>query len=258
MNAAPSNVVLVCGGLYHDFDYVRVQLLSRLYDLPQVRTSVHSDYSDIDAIARADALVTYTTDVIPDAAQQEALDQFLERGGRWFALHGTNAAIAIDENGYASSPPVAPKFMEMLGSQFLAHPPKGEFQVCRADSDDPIIADIEPFTVEDELYLVDVRGTFDTLLYARFSGKAMGGFSKREFFSDEPRPILYRRRWGKGEVLYFNLGHCRGHHDMRPLMDWYPEVERGAWTSPVFLQLLQRGLEWMTGDKQWQANRSRT
>lgn len=245
-------MVLVCGGLYHDFDYVRVQILQRLYDLPAVRTTVLSDYSDTDAIARADALVTYTTDVIPDDAQIEALDAFLQRGGRWFALHGTNAAIAIDDKGYASSPRVAPRFMQMLGSQFLAHPPKGEFQVQVAASDDPLIAGIEPFSVDDELYLVDVRGEFDTLLYARFNGKAMRGFSEREFFSDELRPILYRRRWGSGEVLYFNLGHCRGHHDMRPLMDWYPEVERCSWDSPVFLQLLERGLEWMSGKPQWQ------
>ena len=236
----------MCGGLYHDFDYVRVQILQRLYEDKNVRTVVLHDYSDIAAIEKADALVTYTTNVIPDAAQSAALKAFLSRGGSWFALHGTNAMVAIDDKGYASSPPVAPDFMSMLGSQFLAHPPKGEFEVHNACPDDPLVAGIETFVVDDELYLIDVRGDIETLLYANFSGKAMRGFAQRDHFSEERRPILYRRRVGEGQVLYLNLGHCRGHHDMQPLMDWYPEVERGAWSSPVFLTLIDRGLHWMT------------
>ncbi len=238
--------MLVCGGLYHDFDYVRVQLLQRLYAQQDVRTTVLPDYRDIAAIEQADALVTYTTNVMPNDAEIAALHAFLSRGGRWFALHGTNAMVDIDDKGYARSPPVAPAFMEMLGSQFLAHPPKGPFEVHNACPDDPLVAGIDTFTVDDELYLVDLRADIETLLYANFSGKAMRGFAERDYFDEARRPILYRRQVGDGQVLYLNLGHCRGHHDMRPLMDWYPEVERGAWSSPVFLTLIDRGLHWMT------------
>jgi hypothetical protein len=49
---------------------------------------------------------------------------------------------------------------------------------------------------------------------------------------------------GQGGVLYLTLGHCRGHYDMRPLMNWYPEIERGAWKLPAYYELLQRGIGW--------------
>lgn len=247
---ARCDVLLVCGGLFHDFDYVRLQILQRLAPLAHVRTQVASDYSDIAALKRAAAVVTYTTNVIPNEAQQAALSEFLERGGRWFALHGTNAMVEIDADGYATCPPVAPDFMNMLGSQFLAHPPKGEFAVHNARPDDPLVAGIDSFIVDDELYLIDERAPFETLLYAEFSGKAMRGFKERDYPETTRRPILYRRVVGAGEVLYLNLGHCRGHYDMQPLTDWYPDVERGSWTSPVFIELLERGIHWMTqGDQ---------
>lgn len=44
--------------------------------------------------------------------------------------------------------------------------------------------------------------------------------------------MYYIHRLGEGEVLYLNLGHCRGHYDMRPLMDYYPQIERGSWEKP--------------------------
>ena len=46
----------------------------------------------LDAIERADLLVTYTSNVRSGPAQQDALVHFVERGGRWLALHGTNSA----------------------------------------------------------------------------------------------------------------------------------------------------------------------
>lgn len=55
---------------------------------------------------------------------------------------------------------------------------------------------------------------------------------------------MYRKTVGQGAVLYLTLGHCRGHYDMRPLMDYYPQVERGAWELPVFHELLRRSLRW--------------
>jgi hypothetical protein len=48
-------------------------------------------------------------------------------------------------------------------------------------------------------------------------------------------------------VLYFTLGHARGHYDMRPLMDEYPTVERGSWPVPAFTELLRRSLRWAAG-----------
>jgi hypothetical protein len=31
---------------------------------------------------------------------------------------------------------------------------------------------------------------------------------------------------------------------MQPLIEFYPNIERGAWALPVFHNLLERGVEW--------------
>jgi hypothetical protein len=47
--------------------------------------------------------------------------------------------------------------------------------------------------------------------------------------------------------MYLTLGHCRGHLDLQPMVDFYPQVERCAWESPVYYELLRRGLAWAKG-----------
>ena len=56
--------------------------------------------------------------------------------------------------------------------------------------------------------------------------------------------FFYLHPCNGGEVLYLTLGHCRGRYDMQPLMDEYPHVERCSWESPVYWELLRRGISW--------------
>ena len=49
-------------------------------------------------------------------------------------------------------------------------------------------------------------------------------------------------------MLYNTLGHCRGHYDMQPVMDYYPKVERCSWELPQYYELLRRGIRWCLGD----------
>ena len=88
----PSRIdcVLVASGKYHDIDYARLELLKHLAADERVRVRVFEDYANLDAIRTARLLVTYTCDVIPSLEQQEALRPWVEAGGRWLALHGTN------------------------------------------------------------------------------------------------------------------------------------------------------------------------
>ena len=58
-------------------------------------------------------------------------------------------------------------------------------------------------------------------------------------------PVFYIKRHGAGAVLYLTLGHCRGHYDLQPMMDWWPTVDRCAWDLPVFYDLLRRGIGWL-------------
>lgn len=238
----PIRALLVAAGKYHDIDFARAELLGLLGAHPDIRTRVVEDYSDLAAIAQSDLIVSYTCDVVPTPHQVAVLREWLEKGGRWFALHGTNSILRFLEDGRVDVPDEAPEFMDLLGSSFAAHPPIGRYRVDIADPGNPLVAGIEPFEVTDEQYLADVRAPIHVLLDTRFEGQ-----TPRFVRADWPaarHPVLYLRQVGDGAVLYLTLGHCRGHHDMRPLMDWWPTIDRGSWDEPVFYELLRRGLGW--------------
>jgi len=234
--------VLVCGGRFHDFDYARLELLKLLAEDPRVRTRVLDDWSRTDVWRAADFLVTYTCDLRPTDAQADALARYVEDGGRWFALHATNSILEFD-GATVKCPRLAPRFMKTLGSQFMAHPPIEPYRVTVSDPSHPLVKGIEPFEATDELYLSEFHGPVKTLLETRWSG-ATPGFDPAEWNENIPHPVLYLHDVGKGQVLYLTLGHCRGHYDMQPLVDYYPVIERGSWELPVYHTLLRRGLAW--------------
>ncbi|MDE2466998.1 MAG: ThuA domain-containing protein [Alphaproteobacteria bacterium] len=233
---------LVAGGKYHDIDFARLELLKLLAEDPRVRVRVFEDYSNITAICDSDFLVTYTCDVVPSLEEQEALRRWVEAGGRWYALHGTNSILRFLENGKVDSPRWAPHFMQTLGSMFIAHPPIKPYRVEVADPSHPLTTGIAPFETNDELYLVETYGKLHVLLDTQFEGEATGFVDDR--WERARHPVFYLHPLGRGTVLYLTLGHCRGHYDMQPLMDFYPAVERCAWDLPVFYDLLRRGLAW--------------
>jgi type 1 glutamine amidotransferase len=204
------------------------------------------DYRDIAAIEAADFLVTYTVDVLPDEETARRLRNYVTGGKRWLALHGTNSVLRYAKGRGWEAPRDARTFMETLGSQFVAHPPIAPYRVEVTQPGHPLVAGLEPFDAEDELYLMELHPPFETLLHTRWSGEAKG-FAERDWTRDEPRPVMYLKKVGAGEVLYFTLGHARGHYDMRPLMDEYASVERGSWEVPQFQELLRRGLRWAAG-----------
>jgi uncharacterized protein len=244
VGAARIDACLVCGGKYHDFDFARLEILKLLAEHERIRVRVSQDYSDLAAIEHADVLVTYTCDVRPDGAQQDALGEFVASGRRWFALHGTNSLIDIRPDGRIETPRNAPKFVQLLGSQFLAHPPLCDYRVQVTRPEHPLVRGLDSFVVHDELYLAEMHGTNEVLLHTFFGGRAQRGYPQDEWRADEPRPVLYLHPHGSGAVLYLTLGHCRGRYDMLPLMQEYPRVERCSWESPVYYELLRRGIRW--------------
>lgn len=235
-------VHLVAAGKYHDIDFARLELLKLLAERPELRTSVAADYSDRDLIEQADLLVTYTCDLVPTDAETETIARWLEGGGRWLALHGTNSILKLTDGEPVETPDEAPRFMELLGTQFTGHPPIGAYKVEVTRSDHPMTKGLRNFSVIDELYLTRQLADFDTLLHTSFKGDC------DEFglvgCDEEQVPVLYERQIGKGAVLYLTLGHCRGHYDLKPLADYYPHVERCSWNYPIFYELLRRGIRW--------------
>ncbi len=234
--------VLIAGGKYHDIDFARLELLKLLAEDERVRVRVFEDYSNLQAITAADFLVTYTCDVTPSLPEQEALRAYVEGGGRWCALHGTNSILRFLQNGLVDSPRWAPHFMQTLGSMFIAHPPIAPYRVTVADPDHPLVKGVEPFDATDELYLSEYYGKLHVLLETEFGGEA-NGFVESSW-PQAKHPVFYLHPVGEGAVLYLTLGHCRGHYDMQPMIDYYPAPEKGSWDLPVFYELLRRGLAW--------------
>lgn len=245
------DILLICGGKFHDIDFARLELLKLLAEHDHFRVRVLDSYGDPDAIRAADGIVTYTCELVPDEAEQAALADYLEQGKRWFALHGTNSSLRYVKGSGWTATDEAPAFMEMLGSQFVAHPPIQPFMVKKT-TDHPLVAGIEPFEADDEIYLCRFFGQHDCLLHTNYTGKA-DGFVEDDWTDNDEVPIMYLRRWSEGQVLYLNLGHARGRYDMQPLMEEYPHVERGSWKQPAFYELLRRGIRWMVDEELEQA-----
>jgi type 1 glutamine amidotransferase len=233
----------VCGGKYHDIDFARQEILTLLGEQERIRTRITDSYSAPGALESADLLITYTVDVLPDEATAAAIRDWVATGKRWFALHGTNSTLKYVKGKGWDAPRSAPLFMQTLGSQFVAHPPIAPYRVDVTKSDHPLVRGIEPFDADDELYLSELHGPLEILLHTRWSGEAKG-FIEKDWLTDEPRPVMYLKPVGSGEVLYLTLGHARGRYDMQPLMEEYPSVERGSWKTPAFYELLRRGIRW--------------
>ncbi len=243
---------LVAGGKYHDIDFARLELLKLLAEHEHLRVRVAADYEDTASIEKASALISYTCDVRPSESAQLAIRSWVEGGGRWLALHGTNAALDLPRPNGVESPRCFPGWADTLGSQFVAHPPIQPYAVEVADPSHWLVAGIQTFDTDDELYLCEYhdRDSLHALLHTRWSGDAKG-FAEHDWSlataGTDAHLVMYFKSLGDGEVLYNTLGHCRGHYDMTWVMPYYPKIERGSWEQPQYYELLRRSIRWALG-----------
>ncbi len=235
----------VAAGKYHDIDFARLEILKLLGEHQNIRTTVAMDYSNTDRIAACQFLVTYTCDMLPTDAEATAIRAFLDKGGRWLALHGTNSILRFTDGG-VDCPEERPDVMEMLGTQFKAHPPIGNFRVEITTRDHPLTRGLDDFEIIDELYITKTTAPIQVLMQTRFDGEATGFVEKD--YDNAIVPILYLRELGQGGILYNTLGHCRSHYDVIELMPFWEHPERCGWNYPVFYETLRRGIRWAMGE----------
>jgi type 1 glutamine amidotransferase len=239
----------VTGGKYHDFDFARLELLGLLAEHEEFRVRVQPDYEDADAIAAAEILVSYTCDVRPSERSQKVIRHWVEGGGRWVALHGTNSALGDASVRPVETPRPFKLWVETLGSQFIAHPPIEPYTVEVTEPSHWLVAGVEPFEATDELYLNEYpdRGALMPLLHTTYTG-TVKAFAESDWTNCDPQHlVMYLRPLGDGGVLYNTLGHCRSHYDMVPVKDYWPTIDRCSWELPVFYELLRRSLRWARG-----------
>ena len=243
------DVTLVAGGKYHDIDFARRELLTLLGEHEEFRVRVQPDYEDTAGIEKSSILVSYTCDVRPSEKAQTDIRSWVENGGRWVALHGTNAALTLGGPNGVDAPRCFPSWADTLGSQFVAHPPIQPYTVQVSDPNHWLVAGIESFDTDDELYLSEYadRDSLHGLLHTTWQGDAKG-FVEADWTNCDPTHlVMYLRDLGQGSILYNTLGHCRGHYDMAPVLDYYPRIERCSWEKPAYYELLRRSLRWARG-----------
>ena len=92
-----------------------------------------------------------------------ACDAFLRNGGRWFAVHASNSVAGN------------PHLPGIIGSKFITHPPYTHFPVSVSAPQDPLVKGIEPFEVDDEIYVIEHADDIEVLLETRWGGEGIGG-----------------------------------------------------------------------------------
>lgn len=249
-------VQLIVAAEYHDADYVRRELLALLSADPMIRVICESDWHNAGRLGdgETDFLVTYTSNVFPDAAQRAELEAFLTRGGRWLAIHGSAAYTefrppavnigGIELPGLTDTPDREPEYMDILGCRFVSHLAMQAIEI-RPVSDHPVVAGIAPFTVVDEPYVMELRGDCEVLATSNFTGEAPG-YVRGPWLEDDPRPQVILHRLGKGEALYVAPGHACGPYDLRPFIDEIPATA-GPWAVPAYREIIARAIRWGTG-----------
>lgn len=242
------DALLVAGGKYHDVNFARRELLALLGEHEHLCVTVDSNYENIGALDSCSMLISYTCDVRPSEVAQQKIRRWVEGGGRWIALHGTNAALDLGTPNGVEAPRCFPTWAETLGSQFIAHPPIKPYTVETTAPDHWLVAGIGEFDTDDELYCMEYHDAqaLEPLLHTTWAGMAHG-FAEAEWVDHDRHLVQYLRPLGDGAVLYNTLGHCRSHWDMVPVLDYYPTVERCSWEKPQYYELLRRAIRWGLG-----------
>lgn len=101
----------------------------------------------------------------------------------------------------------------MTGAQWVAHPGNGDVTykvtIC-PDTDSSIVDGIADFTVTSEQYYIHVDPAVKVLATTRFP--TVDGPHAANGAVDVP--VVYTKRWGKGNVFYNSLGHDRTTFDI--------------------------------------------
>jgi len=242
----------------HDHDYARLRLLEVLGD-EDVPASVANDFTDVEKwLPVSRLLITYVAGPHPDAAECRAIEQWLEAGGHWLALHGTSGGRAERVEGSRQRRTVKTEHHALLGSRFLTHPAICKIHVEVLDPDHPLTRGLgSSFEVEDEPYFIELQDPRSTriLLTADYGPNATSPSIGTLYATDtsllpdgRTRVIGYTREVGKGGVAYFTLGHChnpaiRAARAPDP-SDMTPLTFRGSWESGAFVKLLRNAVAW--------------
>lgn len=248
----------------HDMNYARLHLLQCLQGEDGLEVTVASDFQDIERwLPATDFLMTYVAGPYPSVSGNDALFEWVQQGGRWFALHGTSGgkAVKTERDGLAVKQMVKAEHHRTLGCFFLNHPPICEFQVSVAGDHQMTRGLPQRFSVQDELYLIELQdpGATQILLTTELATDPSPpgfGFVYDEDTALQPdgktRVLGYARDVGRGEIVYIGLGHCHTGRINNPSpVDWsidpdgtMPPEFHAVWENEAFSRLLGNAVAW--------------
>lgn len=149
-------------------------------------------------------IVNYTTARDLSDPQWAALQAFVRNGGGYIGIH--NATDTFKNQ---------PEAIRLIGGLFINHPPQLDVPVEIVDPDHPITQGVQPFTLFDELYVMEHDpGRYHLLAQTHAHGV---------------QPIAWTREEGQGRVFYMSLGHNAACYD-----------------DPMYARFLGRGAQWAT------------
>ncbi|MBI5280682.1 MAG: ThuA domain-containing protein [Candidatus Solibacter usitatus] len=251
--------LVCCAALAAAQDKVRVLIITGQTDLPyhDWRISTLFLHAELDKTGRFDVKVTEEPRALSaaalngynvlllnyngprlGAAAEQAIENFVRRGGGFVAFHGVSYGQffgQVQDKSMRWTTPAGPStawtaYAELVGSTWkpenIGHGARHVFPVTWSDSAHPIArGQGTSFLANDELYhRLDLTPGAHVVATA-FSAKETGGTGKHE-------PILWTTSFGQGRGVHFTLGH-----------------DLSSMAQPGFLTALARSLEWAaTGD----------
>lgn len=199
-------LLLVGGAEYHDQPEHR-QILSNFIGAEFDLTMTDDlEILNPDSLGTYDAIVNYTTFVNPTENQINALLDTVRKGKGFVGIHGATATFWN-----------SPEYIDLIGGRFITHDPNKEFLVqirtAGAVIPHPISKDIDDFTIQDELYIIE------------------GDIRKWEILARaEGHPIIFNKMYGSGRIHNNALGH-----------------DAKALSNPSLQKLIINGIAWSAG-----------
>lgn len=153
-------------------------------------------------------VVVYTTGFYDDLTpeREKGLLEFVRNGGGFVGIHSATDSFRGSR-----------AYIDMIGGEFLTHPPQQEFKVFIENKYHYLTVRMPDFKVYDEMYHLQSYepDKVDLIAYTIWQGKKL--------------PMAYTREYGRGRVVYLANGHSLevlNHPEFKKLM-----IRSIAWTS---------------------------
>jgi type 1 glutamine amidotransferase len=200
---------------FHNFEHLLPIIREQLTTLDlDVVVSEDPDMFLRENIRDFHLVICYTFGHTLTVAQEEGLLEALQGD---VGNHAAKTRGFIGIHGASNSFLNSDAYLEMLGGRFLEHPPLGTIRAEIKPPDHPVTSGVGDFSIEDELYLLELCSSFEVLVACRYEGSE--------------RPLVWVKPYGSGKVVYISLGH--GEQQLR---------------HPSFTKILVNAARWVAGN----------